>query len=255
MGALRKTRQRHTCGLGRRKFRPLRRRGHGTRSQGNKDSTASRATLSPPVQVVLLPKHPITLPAPFCSASPLLPVTAVRMLLAERSQYSTNGPSWPGVHFPFGCMAYGPPILADSAHGLRCLPSLVPTDSTRTGGLMSAEAPTCGDWFVVANEVSGLKAPEQGGVHPFIVKSSWPGPQVTLLPRSASRSDGLPHPAHGGECGYSTCRINRDGTIGPQPVSVPIGALTDFSCSEPDDDIVEWAMAVESTPPPTRGRR
>ena len=47
-----------------------------------------------------------------------------------------------------------------------------------------------GDWFVVPNHVTGLHAPERDGVHPMLVGSAWPGPRLSLLPRSASVAEG-----------------------------------------------------------------
>ena len=105
---------------------------------------------------------------------------------------------------------------------------------------MGADDPRPGDWFVVPNAVTGLFAPEQGGVHPLIVASAWPGPPVMLFPRSASR--GSWHKAHQGSCGFASCRIDKDGEIGLDPCIVDPCDLTDYSCKEPDEEIIEWVM-------------
>lgn len=118
---------------------------------------------------------------------------------------------------------------------------------------MGADAPTPGDWFVIANAVTGLRAPEPDGVHRLIVKSAWPGPRATLLPRSASW--GQSHKAHQGSCGSDTCRIDRDGEIGRDVRSVHMSELSDYSCMEPDEMVVEWVMSVESDSARKRGRR
>lgn len=118
---------------------------------------------------------------------------------------------------------------------------------------MGANAPTRGDWFVVTNRVTGMRAPEgPDGVHRFIVKSSWPGPRATLLPRSTTWSEGRLHPKHAGSCGSTSCRLDCDGRISEDLRSIDMSALVDFSCAEPDDEVVDWAMSVE---PPTRTRR
>lgn len=121
---------------------------------------------------------------------------------------------------------------------------------------MGADSPTYGDWFVVANGVSGLQAPEGAdGIHRFIVKSAWPGPRVTLLPRSTTWPEGRVHPKHAGACGSTTCRLDSDARISTDVKYVDIADLNDFSCTEPDEAVVEWAMSVEPPPKAKRGRR
>lgn len=121
---------------------------------------------------------------------------------------------------------------------------------------MGANAPEVGDWFVVTNRVTGMQAPEgPDGVHRLIVKSSWPGPRITLLPRSTTWSEGRVHEEHAGACGSATCRIDRDGRISTDAKYVDVSELNDFSCKEPDETVREWAMSVEPTPKPKRGRR
>lgn len=111
-----------------------------------------------------------------------------------------------------------------------------------------------GDWFVVPNRVSGLHSPEADGVHPMLVRSAWPGPRLSLLPRSTSVAEGYAHGAHGENCGSSSCRLNRDGWISEEVESVDEVHVTEFSCHEPDDDVIEWAMRVGAKHP-RRGRR
>lgn len=120
---------------------------------------------------------------------------------------------------------------------------------------MGADGPERGDWFVTPNAATGLYAPERDGVHRCIVKSSWVGPQITLLPRSASRDDGRAHPAHERQCGAVTCRLDRDGWIAARVISVYEKDIGDFSCPEPDDEVVDWAMSIRPTPEQRRGRR
>lgn len=121
---------------------------------------------------------------------------------------------------------------------------------------MGADSPTSGDWFVVANVVTGLRAPEGAdGIHRFIVKSAWPGPRVTLLPRSTTWAEGRFHEKHGGACGSETCRLDSDARISTDVRHVDVSQLDDFSCTEPDEDVIEWAMSVEPPPMIKRGRR
>lgn len=121
---------------------------------------------------------------------------------------------------------------------------------------MGADAPEGGDWFVVSNRVTGMRAPEgPDGVHRFIVKSSWPGPRVTLLPRSTTWAEGRAHPRHAGACGSDSCRLDLDGRISTDVKHVDISYLVDFSCTEPDEDLIEWAMSAEPAPRSRRGRR
>lgn len=123
---------------------------------------------------------------------------------------------------------------------------------------MGADTPTPGDWFLLTEADSGL-APHKGpgAWHPFLVKTSWPGPRVTLLPRSTTWPEGRLHGAHRGACGSPTCRIDEDGRISDTKlVQVDVSKLTEYSCTEPDDDVVEWAMQVTALAPGTRkGRR
>lgn len=110
---------------------------------------------------------------------------------------------------------------------------------------MAAAAPGVGDWFLLTETVSGL-APHKGARawHPFLVTSTWPGPRVSLLPRSTSWAEGRSHKAHKGTCGSLTCRIDEDGRIdGSKPVSVDRSKLDSFSCHEPDDELIDWAMS------------
>lgn len=103
-----------------------------------------------------------------------------------------------------------------------------------------------GHWFVVPNRVTGLLAPEQDGTHPMLVGSAWPGPRISLLPRSASVAEGRPHPAHCGRCESASCCLDRPGWITPDVESVDETHVTEYSCHEPDDDVIDWAMGVGS---------
>ena len=120
-------------------------------------------------------------------------------------------------------------------------------------------AVTVGDWFVVLNRATGLQAPEEGGAHPMLVGSAWPGPRALLLPRSASVAEGRAHPAHLGACGSERCRLDKEGWISMEPISIDLSELTEFSCREPDEDVTEWAMGVDDGEarrrPRCRGRR
>ena len=121
---------------------------------------------------------------------------------------------------------------------------------------MGADAPAVGDWFVVTNRATGMQAPEgPDGIHRYIVKSSWPGPRVTLLPRSTTWEEGRSHQKHAGACGSATCRLDRDGRISTDVKHVDTSHLDVFSCTEPDEDVIEWAMRAEPPPKPKRGRR
>ena len=121
---------------------------------------------------------------------------------------------------------------------------------------MSADKPRPGDWFVVPNHITGVRAPERDGTHPYIVNSAWPHPQVKLLLRSASSNWGAPHKAHLGSCGSESCRVNRDGRIDDSIVhSVDRQELTDYSCREPDDEVIEWVMGIDPDHGGKRGRR
>lgn len=116
---------------------------------------------------------------------------------------------------------------------------------------MGADAPRPGDWFVVKNALTSMRAPEgPTGVHRFIVKSSWPGPRATLLPRSTTYEDGLPHPAHAGRCGFATCRLDKDGRIGLSLCTLDLHDLSDYSCREPDDDVIDWVQTATPLLPP-----
>lgn len=121
---------------------------------------------------------------------------------------------------------------------------------------MAAHVPAPGDWFVVTNRITGMQAPEgPDGIHRFIVKSSWPGPRITLLPRSTTWPEGRLHDKHEGACRSTTCRLDSDGRISSDTIYVDVSKLTDYSCTEPDDAVIEWAMRVEPTPKTKRGRR
>lgn len=111
-----------------------------------------------------------------------------------------------------------------------------------------------GHWFVVPNRFTGLRAPEPDGTHPMLVLSAWPGPRVSLLPRSASAPEGRAHPAHCGRCESLSCCLDRPGWITEEMESVDKARVTEFSCHEPDDDVIEWAMGVGASHP-RRGRR
>lgn len=88
----------------------------------------------------------------------------------------------------------------------------------------------------------------------MLVRSAWPGPRLSLLPRSTSVADGYAHRAHRENCGFSSCRLDRDGWISENVESVDDVHLTEFSCHEPDDDVIEWAMDLGSGQP-RHGRR
>lgn len=121
---------------------------------------------------------------------------------------------------------------------------------------MGAVAPVRGDWFKLTESESGFathKGPDAW--HPFIVKTAWPGPRVTLLPRSTTWPDGRPHAAHAGACGSAKCVLDECGRICIRLVFVDASRVVDFSCAEPDDDVIEWAMTVEPPDRPKRGRR
>lgn len=118
---------------------------------------------------------------------------------------------------------------------------------------MAASVPGVGDWFLLTDEASGLAAYQSSRAwHPFLVRSTWPGPRVSLLPRSTTWTQGRAHKPHEGRCGMSTCRIDEDGSInGSNQVSVDIAKLDHFSCHEPDDELIDWAMRL--VPPPASG--
>lgn len=123
---------------------------------------------------------------------------------------------------------------------------------------MGAGTPERGDWFRVNNVVAGIARVYDGsGWHPWIVTSAWPGPRITLRLRSTTRREGRWHDAHGGSCGSTTCALDERGWISDNKVTqVDDRKLTDFSCVEPDDAVVEWAMSVPAPPASRRrGRR
>lgn len=125
------------------------------------------------------------------------------------------------------------------------------------GSEVAASAPGVGDWFLLTEEVSGLASyKEPRAWHPFLVRSTWPGPRVLLLPRSTTWPEGRAHKAHDGTCGPSACRIDEDGCIdGSSPVSVDTTKLDRFSCHEPDDELIDWAMRSTPRPAPDTTRR
>ena len=119
---------------------------------------------------------------------------------------------------------------------------------------MSAHQPESGDWFALANEISGLRTPEgPQGTHPFLVISTI-DVRIPILPRSTSRLEGHPHRAHRGSCGSESCRINKDGYINTDPIHVDESHLTNYSCTEPDQDFMEWAMSRTGSSRQTRRR-
>lgn len=123
---------------------------------------------------------------------------------------------------------------------------------------MESGAPTPGDWFRLTEAASGLALHKGAGAwHPFLVKSTWPGPRATLLPRSTSWTEGRHHSAHQGACGSATCALDEDGRIGSNLVTVDKGVGTDYSCHEPDEEVIEWAMSLKSPSSSSkrRGRR
>lgn len=128
---------------------------------------------------------------------------------------------------------------------------------------MTAAVPVLGDWFWVADTVSGLtRKRKPGASHPLLIKSSeHEGPRLVLLPRSTSR--GLKeqrgekppralkeHAAHNDSCGSSSCKIDKKGFIQSEEVSsVDRSDLDCFSCHEPNEEVINWATSLPSSTP------
>lgn len=112
---------------------------------------------------------------------------------------------------------------------------------------MSDGAPRIGDWFLIPQAVYRVDPSYGDDIgHRYIVKSSWPGPTVTLLLRSTKKwFEGRDHAAHGGSCGSSTCALDLCGRISLSKIDVDSGDLETKSCAEPDEDVVEWVMAAQ----------
>lgn len=123
---------------------------------------------------------------------------------------------------------------------------------------MGASTPEMRDWFRVNNAVAGIAHDHDvNGWHPWLVTSTWQGPRITLLLRSTTRREGRRHDRHSGSCCSATCVLDEQGWISDNKIAyVDDGKLTDFSCVEPDDAVVEWAMRATTPPrPKRRGRR
>ena len=98
---------------------------------------------------------------------------------------------------------------------------------------------------MVPDKISGIltyKDPDKA--RPCLI-TSLAGFRVSILPRTTQGgADREPHPAHNGTCGYQTCRLDQPGNIRTELRSVDGSQLTDYSCREPNDDIIEWAMSL-----------
>ena len=122
---------------------------------------------------------------------------------------------------------------------------------------MSDTAPNVGDWFLIPQAVNRVPPSCPDDVcHRYVVKSSWPGPMVTLLLRSTKDwFDGLEHPAHNGSCGSPTCGLDEAARISLTKFETEPVRLDTYSCAEPDEAVIEWVMAAVPLPPRRRTRR
>lgn len=101
-----------------------------------------------------------------------------------------------------------------------------------------------GDWFVAPDSVTKWSGSSADREHRYLVLFERLG-QLIVLARSSDRHSygGLMHDKHDRQCGETTCKLDRDGRISPDPVS-PIDIFrvrNGRSCKEPDDSVVEWA--------------
>ena len=108
-----------------------------------------------------------------------------------------------------------------------------------------------GAWYWIANKQSvhprkQIRWNPDPGTHPFVLAAEFDGLSPAVVrTRSTTRRSQHAHAAHP-ERHEETCKINADGWIGPLWSLKPeVVNQPNYSCSEPDEDLVDILRAGE----------